>query len=331
MRSLGEFKGKQDLFKQQSPQVLEALRQSAIIQSTESSNRIEGVVAPHNRIKELVAGKTKPQNRSEQEIAGYRDVLSTIHTSHQHIPLSSNIVLQLHRDLYKFVPGQGGRWKAGDNTITEKRADGSEVVRFTPVAAHRTPQAMDDLHVRFNAAWQAGDVDHLLLIGAYVLDFVCIHPFTDGNGRMARLLTLLLLYKGGYEVGRYISLETMVEQHKDGYYDALYSSSQGWHEGKHTLTPWWEFLLGVNLLAAYQEFEQRVGSHTARRGAKRQLIVDAVDRLPKHFRYADLERACPAVSRPTINRVLAELRRKRRIACVKTGRDATWEKRDRKR
>jgi Fic family protein len=190
---------------------------------------------------------------------------------------------------------------------------------------------MDDLHTRFGAAWQAGDIDPLLLIGAYVLDFLCIHPFTDGNGRMARLLTLLLLYRAGYEVGRYISLEAIVEDHKDGYYDALYASSQGWHEGRHSLTPWWEYLLGVALLGAYGEFERRVGTQTTRRGAKRQLILDAIDRLPKQFRYADLERACPAVSRPTINRVLAELRRKRRIACTKGGRDATWEKRDRKR
>jgi Fic family protein len=326
VRLIGEYRGKEALFKQQSPQVLEALRENALIQSTESSNRIEGVVAPPQRIRDLVAKRTQPANRSEQEIAGYRDVLSTIHTNFADMRLTSNLVLQLHRDLFQFVPGGGGRWKATDNDITETRADGTTVVRFKPLAAHLTPDVMAQMDDGYRKAVDAGSVEPLLAISAYVLDFLCIHPFADGNGRMARLLSLLLLYQAGYEVGRYISLESVIEGTKEGYYDSLYASSQGWHEAQHSLVPWWEYFVGVMLVKAYRDFEDRVGVTSARRGAKRDMIRDAVKRLPKEFRYADLQRALPAVSRPTIARALRELRSEGAVRCVKSGRDAMWEK-----
>jgi len=216
IRRIAEYKGKQDLYKEQSPQVLETLRQAAIIQSTESSNRLEGITAPLERIKDLVAEKTTPRNRSEQEIAGYRDVLNTIHANHTDIPFNTGVVLQFHRDLYQFLPAEGGKWKPADNEITEVQPDGTKVVRFYPVPAHQTPDAMETLHKRFAELWQSGEIEPLLLIPTYVLDFLCIHPFLDGNGRIARLLTLLLLYKAAYELGRYISLEQMVEQTKEG-------------------------------------------------------------------------------------------------------------------
>ena len=326
VRLVGEYRGKEALFKQQSPQVLRALRDSALIQSTESSNRIEGVVAPAQRIRDLVAKRTQPANRSEQEIAGYREVLSIIHTNFANMPLTSNLVLQLHRDLFQFVPGGGGRWKSTGNDITERRPDGTTVVRFKPLAAHLTPGAMAQLHDAYRAKLDEQTVEPLLLISAYVLDFLCIHPFADGNGRMARLLSLLLLYQAGYEVGRYISLEGVIEATKEGYYDSLYTSSQGWHEAQHSLVPWWEYFVGVMLVKAYREFEDRIGVTSARRGAKRDMIRDAVKRLPAQFRYADLERALPAVSRPTIARALRELRAEGAIRCLKPGRDATWEK-----
>jgi Fic family protein len=326
VRLVGEYRGKEALFKQQSPQVLRALRDTAVIQSTESSNRIEGVVASPQRIRDLVANRTQPANRSEQEIAGYREVLNTIHTNFADMPLTSNLVLQLHRDLFQFVPGGGGRWKATDNDITETRPDGATVVRFKPLAAHLTPDAMAQLHHAYRAALDARTVEPLLLIAAYVLDFLCVHPFADGNGRVARLLSLLLLYQEGYEVGRYISLESAIEETKEGYYDSLYVSSQGWLEAQHSLSPWWEYFIGVMLVKAYRNFEDRVGVTSARRGAKRDMIRDAVTRLPNRFRYADLARALPAVSRPTIARALRELRMAGAVRCVKPGRDATWEK-----
>lgn len=326
IREVGEYKGKQELFKEQAPQVLRTLREAAVIQSTESSNRIEGVVAPAARIRELIAYRTQPANRSEQEIAGYRDVLQTIHARHQHMPFTAGVVLQLHRDLYQFAPGQGGRWKAAPNEITETLPDGTRHVRFQTVAPYQTPEAMERLHESFARVWDEGRIDPLLLIPAYVLDFLCIHPFPDGNGRMARLLSLLLLYRAGYEVGRYISLETVVEQTRDGYYDTLYRSSQGWHQGAHSLVPWWEYFVGVMLRTAYVEFGRRVGIVTDSRGAKRQMIMDAIERLPEEFRFADVERACPRISRPTINRALADMRRAGRLVLMNAGRDATWKR-----
>lgn len=327
VRVLGEYKGKQALFAGQSPQVLETLRQVAVIQSIESSNRIEGVTAAPDRLKELVAEKTTPRDRSEQEIAGYREVLKTIHQAHEDIPLKTGVVLQLHRDLYQFLPsGMGGRWKASDNSITETDPEGRTRVHFVPVAAHRTPAAMDALHEGFSRLQDAGEVEPLLLIASYVLDFLCIHPFPDGNGRMARLLALLLLYQSGYEVGRYISLEQIIERTKEGYYDALYKSSQGWHEGKHSLVPWWEYFTGVMLLTAYREFEQRVGAIVRRRGAKGDIVRDVIERLPARFQIADVERGCPGVARSTIQRIMVALRDEGHIRCIKPGRDALWEK-----
>jgi len=327
IRLLGEYRGKEALFVQQTPQVLESLRQVAIIQSTESSNRIEGIEAPPERIKKLVEHKTTPKNRSEQEIAGYRDALATIHANHTNMPFTTGIVLQLHRDLYQFVAQQGGRWKMTDNEISETRTDGTRVVRFKPVPAHQTTEAMERLHTLFMDQWDRGAIEPLLLIPSYVLDFLCIHPFTDGNGRMARLLTLLLLYQAGFEVGRYISLEHLIENQREGYYDSLYKSSQGWHKSEHILLPWWEYFLGVMLLAGYQEFERRTGELTTAHGAKTELVLAAIRRLPETFRYADLAQVCPNVSRPTIKRVLARLREEGKVECVKSGRDAIWEKR----
>ena len=326
IRQLGEYRGKEALFMQQTPQILESLRQVAIIQSTESSNRIEGIEAPSERIRRLVEHKTTPQNRSEQEIAGYRDALATIHANYAHMAFTPGLVLQLHRDLFQFVAKPGGQWKRIDNIITENRADGTSFTRFIPTPAHQTPEAMERLHKLFSVEWEKGHIDPLLLIPAYILDFLCIHPFTDGNGRMARLLTLLLLYQAGYEVGRYISLEYLVESQREGYYNTLYQSSQGWHDGTHSLLPWWEYTLGVMLLGAYREFETRTGELVSTRGSKSAMVVTAIQKLPTTFRYRDLAQVCPNISRPTIKRVLARLREEGKVECIKSGRDAIWEK-----
>lgn len=324
IRLIGEYKGKQELFKEQAPQILETLRQTAIIQSTESSNRLEGITAPLERIKEIVADKITPRNRSEQEIAGYRDVLNTIHNNHQHIPFSAGMVLQFHRDLYKFVTGEGGSWKSVDNEITETHPDGTKTVRFRPVPAYATADAMRDLHDRFSTLWDSGTVEPLLLIPMYVLDFLCIHPFRDGNGRMARLLTLLLLYRAGYEVGRFISLEQIVERTKESYYDTLYQSSQGWHEGKHSLLPWWEYFLGVMLLSAYKEFEQRVGLVSTAKGAKTATVLDAIRSMKGEFSVKDVQERCPAVGIDLIRRILRQEREADRLECLGRGPDARW-------
>lgn len=327
IRRIAEYKGKQDLYKEQSPQILETLRQAAIIQSTESSNRLEGITAPLERIRDLVAQKTTPRNRSEQEIAGYRDVLNAIHANYADIPFTTGVVLQFHRDLYQFNPGQGGKWKPVDNEITEIQSNGTKVVRFYPVPAHMTPDAMETLHKQFAELWQTGEIEPLLLISTYILDFLCIHPFLDGNGRMARLLTLLLLYKAGYEVGRYISLEQMVEKTKESYYDTLYTSSQGWHEAEHAILPWWEYFLGVMLFGAYQEFERRVGLVTAGRGSKTAMILDAIGHCMNDFTIRDLQERCPQVGIDLIRRILREQRDAGKLECLGRGPNARWRNR----
>ena len=324
IRLLGEYKGKEEVYKQQSPQVLETLRQTAIIQSTESSNRIEGVVAPHDRIVKIVQKKLKPANRSEQEIAGYRDVLNTIHANHANMDFTVNLVLQMHRDLFKFTSEKGGRWKATQNEIEEVRANGKKFVRFTPVPPHLTEDAMRSLHERFKKANESHQFEPLLLIPAYVLDFLCIHPFRDGNGRMARLISLLLLYQSGFEVGRFVSLENVIEETRDSYYDTLYSSSQKWHQAKHSLVPWWDYFLGVMLLSAFREFEKRAGVLTSVRGAKTATVLDAIERLPNGFRMVDLERAAPNVTREMIRVVLNRLKKENRVYCKGRGSGAIW-------
>src|ERR1044072_9225689 len=319
IRLLGEYKGKEDIFKQQSPQLLETLRHAAVIQSTESSNRIEGVVASHDRIVKIVQKKVKPANRSEQEIAGYRDVLNTIHANHANMKFSVNLILQMHRDLLKFTTEQGGRWKTTQNEIEEIGSDGKKSIRFTPVPPHLTEDAMRSLHEQFNKATQSHEFEPLLLIAAYVLDFLCIHPFRDGNGRMARLIALLLLYQSGFEVGRFISLETIIEDTRQSYYDTLHASSQNWHLGKHSLVPWWDYFLGVMLLGAYREFERRAGTLTTIRGAKTATVIDAIERLPRAFRMVDVERAAPNVTREMIRVALNRLKKENSGYCEGRG------------
>ena len=322
---LGEYKGKQQLFEKQSPQALSALREVARVQSIESSNRIEGVTAASGRVAEIAAEKTTPRDRSEQEIAGYRDVLSTVHANALGMDLSTDLVLQLHGDLYQFSPTPGGAWKNTANDIVDVLPDGTHRLRFSPVAPLVVDTAMNELVTGYQALVSGGQVDSLISVPAFVLDFLCIHPFSDGNGRMSRILNLMLLYQAGYDVGRYISLEKVIEDSKETYYEALEASSDGWHEGRHDLVPWLQYSHGV-LIAAYLEFEQRVGQMGTGRGVKREMVIDCIRHLPATFRYADVERACPGVSRPTIVRVLGELRDNGEIRCTKGGRDATWEK-----
>lgn len=325
MRSLGEFKGRQMLYTDQFPEVLETLRRAAVVQSTESSNRIEGITVAPGRMDELVLKKAKPRDRSEQEVAGYRDVLASIHTNHASLHLTEKLMLDWHRALYRFTDERSGAWKSADNAILEVTPDGCQVVRFRPVSALATPEFIGRLVKVFKQARDREEADPLLLIATFILDFECIHPFRDGNGRIGRLLTLHLLYQAGYEGGRYISLERIVEESKETYYETLLKSSQGWHEGKHDLRPWWNYFLGM-LTAAYKEFEERVGKITSARGAKREMVRAAVDRLATHFTIGDLKRACPGVSYPTLQRALADLRKEKKVRCLGRGPDASWER-----
>jgi len=325
VRALGEYRGRQRLYGEQSPEVLETLRKAAMIQSTESSNRIEGIVVAPDRIAPLVIKKVRPKDRSEQEVAGYRDVLSSIHTNHSTMRLSPDLIRNWHRMMYRYTGEKAGDWKTKDNAILEVKPDGNRAVRFTPVSAMATPQYIKRLINLFSDAMSEGKTDPLLLIASFILDFECIHPFMDGNGRVGRLLTLLLLYQNDYQMGRYISLERIVEESKETYYEALYKSSQGWHEGKADLRPWWSYFLGM-LTAAYKEFESRVGVITSARGAKREMVENTIKHMPERFRFSDLQRACPGVSYPTLKRALADLKRRKKLRCLGKGRDAQWER-----
>jgi len=296
-----------------------------MIQSTESSNRIEGITVLPERLAGLVTKKIKPRDRSEQEVAGYRDVLASIHANHARMRLSTELILDWHRTIYHYTGEKGGHWKKQDNAILEVRPDGRQVVRFQPASAITTPKFMDKLVKLYGRALDEAKTDPLMLVASFVLDFECIHPFTDGNGRIGRLLTLLLLYQCGYEAGRYISLERIVEESKETYYDALFQSSRGWHEARHDLRPWWEYFLGT-LTAAYREFESSVGTLTSAKGAKREMVRNAIHRLPGRFKFADVQRACPGVSYPTVKRALADLKAEGRLRCLGKGRDAQWER-----
>ncbi|PIZ13675.1 MAG: cell filamentation protein Fic [Elusimicrobia bacterium CG_4_10_14_0_8_um_filter_37_32] len=324
LRAIGEYKGKQELYIRQSPDILEKLLESAIVESTESSNRIEGIIAQHNRIEAIVKANAKPKVRPEQEIAGYRDVLNLIHQSHEDIPVLENVILQFHSMLYRYTDIPSGSWKKWDNEIVDKYPDGTRVLKFKPVAAFETPEYMNKLISLYKDYSENEYNDPLVLIPLFVFDFLCIHPFKDGNGRISRLLTLLLLYQKGYKVGKYISIERIIEQSKSSYYDALESSSKEWHQSQHDIFPWFNYFYGV-LIAAYKEFESRVGSFKGK-GSKTEQVKSAIDIFIKPFSISDLEKNCPNVTRDMIRKILRQLRDENKIKSSGIGRNAKWEK-----
>lgn len=324
IQRLGEARGRQELFTRQAPEQRETLRQAAIVESSESSNRIEGVTAPPERVEAIVLEASAPRNRSEQEIAGYRDALQLIHESHAHIAFNVNVILQLHGMLYRYLPGEGGRFKPVDNEIVERCADGELIrIRFRPTPVVQTPVAMESLAANYRSAVEGRATEPLVAVPLAVLDFLCIHPFRDGNGRMARLLALLLLYHFDYRVGRYISLERINEQSRETYYEALERSSQGWHEGRHDALPWLTYFWGT-LLRAYAEFEERVGTALAGRGNKTEQVRAAVSRRLGPFSISDIEADCPGVSRDMVRHVLRRLRSEGLIQVQGRGRGAKW-------
>jgi len=323
LKMIGEYKGKQALFFHQTPEVLNSLKQLAIIESSESSNRLEGITAPHKRIEGIIVKKTEPRNRSEQEIAGYRDALNLIHESGQYMVLSINVLLQLHSMLYRYMGINAGSWKLSDNEIVEKNPDGTiKRIRFNPVSAFATPKAMKELISTYDLAIK-DNKEPAVIIPLLILDFLCIHPFSDGNGRVSRLLTLMLLYHYGYEVGRYISLERIFEESKETYYETLERSSYKWHEGKHDVMPWLNYFWGV-LLRAYREFEERVGEIRTGKGSKTKQIRQAVDRRIGPFSISDIEQDCAGTSRDMVRLVLRQLRDEGVISVSSKGRNAKW-------
>lgn len=317
--SIHEHKGKQELFLEANIDELKTLLEVALIQSTGASNRIEGIFTSDKRLEELVSQKAEPRNRSEQEIAGYREVLATIHESYEYINPRPNIILQLHRDLYSYSQGAaGGSYKNSDNVIAETDAEGHQKARFIPVPAFQTAEAMDELCTRFLEAWEADRIDKLVLIPMFILDFLCIHPFNDGNGRMSRLLTLLLFYKAGYIVGKYVSMEMLIEKTKETYYEALQSSSSGWHEGENNYEPFVKYYLGI-MLKAYNEFESRVEHLKHRSLSKPDRIKAVIDNKVGKITKKEIMELCPDISKVTVERTLTDLVKSGYIAKVGAG------------
>ena len=305
--ALRECKGKQSLFLRATPDVLDTMLQLAKIQSIASSNRIEGISTTDARIRALAKESVAPKNRAEEEIAGYRDVLAMIHASHDAIPLTPNVILQLHRDLFAHLgPGAGGRWKGSDNVISEIDAAGRRFVRFRPLPALETPAAVEALCHAAGEALADRTFDPLYILCLFVLDFVSIHPFDDGNGRMSRLLTLLLFYRAGYAAGKYVSLEKLVEDSKESYYETLQASSEGWLEGKNDPTPFVRYLLGI-FLKAYSIFEDRVSGGLREKATKVERIRLLFERTPTPLCKRQILEACPGVSAITVARALKTL------------------------
>jgi len=317
--SIHEHKGRQEVFFEANIDELKTLLEVALIQSTGASNRIEGIYTSDKRLEELVSQKAEPRNRSEQEIAGYREVLATIHESYEYIVLRPNIILQLHRDLYSYSQGAiGGSYKNADNVIAETDAEGHQKARFVPVPAFQAAAAMDELCNRFLEAWEANRIDKLILIPMFILDFLCIHPFNDGNGRMSRLLTLLLFYKAGYIVGKYVSMEMLIEKTKETYYEALQASSTGWHACENSYEPFVKYYLGI-MLKAYNEFEGRVEHLKNRSISKQERIKNVIDQKVGKITKKEIMSLCPDISKVTVERTLTDLVKRGYIAKVGAG------------
>lgn len=318
---LMEYRGKQELFTRQVPQKLKALREHALIESAVSSNRIEGVEVDQKRIKTLVFGAPAYKDRDEEEVAGYREALNWIHSEAAALPLSEETILRFHQ-MSRGSIWDAGKYKDKPVDIVEILPDGERCIRFKSVSPEETPAMMRQSTSIMDALLKDCRVQPLILLGALNLDFLCIHPFRDGNGRVSRLLLLQTCYHFGLEVGRYISLERIIEQNKERYYETLRLSSQGWHEGKHDPWPYIGYLLFI-LKQAYQEFEERVGQIEAPRGEKTALIETAIRQL-ETFSVSDIQRACPGVSVDLIRRTLKVMQDKNEVKCTRKGRNAKW-------
>ena len=324
LTQLHEFKGGQAMFAQTKPDVLNTLTEIAKIQSAEASNRIEGIYTSDERLKKLMLDKTTPKSRNEQEIAGYRDVLATIHENYEYIPLKPNMILQLHGDLYKFSGKSiGGSYKNSDNVIAEEDEKGNKRARFIPVPAWETPIAVDELCAAYSQAVDRDGIEPLLIIPMFILDFLCVHPFNDGNGRMSRLLTLLLLYRAGYTVGKYISIEKLIEQSKQTYYDALQASSAGWHEEENDYAPFVGYMLGI-VVGAYRELRSRLNEVTKENLSKPDRVRELIKNTYGTITKTQIMQKCPDNSQITVQRALNDLLKSNHILKIGGGRYTSY-------
>lgn len=315
-----EHKGRQQLFLEQKPEELKTLVEVAKRQSTEASNDIEGIKTSDARLIKLMNDKTTPKNRSEQEILGYRSSLNIIHENYEYISINKNYILQLHREMYQFLPNEsGGKFKSSQNYITDTK---NNETLFTPLEPYETEPAIESLCNEYSKAINEYNIDPLLVIPVFIHDFLCIHPFKDGNGRMSRLLTTLLLYKNGFVVGRYISLEKKIQISKDDYYNALSFSSENWHNGTNDDTPFVSYLLGT-ILSAYRDFEDRVNMVTKKTTCK-EAVVNIIDKTIGKFTKTDILEKCPEYSSRSVEAALKELCDEKMLNIEKKGRSTFY-------
>ena len=323
MNSISEYKGKQELYAKQSPQILKTLLEMALIESAESSNRIEGVTVEKYRLKPLVLGHSKPRDRSEEEVAGYRKALDIIHSKYKSLSISPEVIKELHH-LCRGESWDAGKWKEKDNDIVRKYPNGRIEVIFKPVSAKETPEMINQLCLSYENSIAQLKYPDLYAIACLILDFLSVHPFRDGNGRVSRLLTLLALYQHGYQFGKYISIERIIEQTKETYYETLNKSSQNWHQAKHNIFPWFNYFLGT-ILSAYKEFEERAGKINPSRGVKSEIVVNAIERQIGEFTLADIGKECPSVSREMIKIIFRQVQKAGKIRSLGKGRSAKWQ------
>jgi Fic family protein len=322
LASCMEMRGKQDLWIRQKPEVLQVLREQAIIQSVESSNRIEGVTVSPQRLRPVVIGGSKPRDRSEEELAGYRKALDWIFFRKRPIPVTPALIKKLHSFAQGGASADAGEWKTRNNEIIEILPSGDRRIRFTPTSAAETPAAINLLCKNYDQALGIAIIPPLLTLATFVFDFLCIHPFRDGNGRVARLLTTFLLQSLGFEVARYVSLERLVETSRDDYYRVLGECSRGWEDGKNEIRPWWNYFLAL-VRGAYREFEAQVESSVAR-PAKADLVRRVALSQLGEFTLSDLAAELPTASTQLIKKVLAELKKERKVRLTGRGRSARW-------
>ena len=318
-----EARGRQDLWIRQKPEVLAVLREQAIIQSAESSNRIEGVTIAPDRLRPVVLGNATPRDRSEEELPGYRQALDWIFSRQRRVPVTPAVIQRLHALAQGGFSGDAGAWKQRDNEVIEILPSGERKVRFVPTPAKDTPKTVAALCLNYRDIGDEQRVPALLVVVTFVLDLLCIHPFRDGNGRVSRLAATLLLQSHGFHVARYISLERLVEESKDQYYRALAECSQGWHEGRNAVVPWWNYFLDV-LRRAYDELELQMGSVEAR-PAKGDLVRQTILTQVELFTLGDLAAQVPAASPQLIKKVLAEMKQQGKVRLFGRGRGARWE------
>ena len=320
LTQIHEYKVQQNLFIEVNQDALSELIETAKIQSSEASNRIEGIIITENRLKKLVQDKTIPKNRSEREIAGYRDVLSIIQENYEYIPIRPGMILQLHRDLYKYIGTTvGGNFKNSDNVIEKKLPD----VSFYPAEAWKTQDAITELCAAFNDALNSQEMDPLLLIPMFILDFLCIHPFYDGNGRMSRLFTLLMLYRSGYFAGKYVSIEKMMAESKETYYEVLQKSSYNWHEESNDYAPFVRYFLGL-VDGAYREFNFKADILINRGFTKPERIREIIKSTPGKITKTEIMARCPHISQVTVQRTLNDLLKTNEIIKLGGGRYTSY-------